>query len=232
VGTTEDRAAVRKRCREATLEALRQLGGSARREQIRERALEIARFTAAELAWPAPEAGREKYNTLVEHQLSWALTDLKRKGLVENPARGTWRLAGAVEPSAPLGPAVSLERLRELRQMPYRHYLKTPEWQRIRERALKRAQQRCQLDASHEGTLNVHHSSYARLGAEESADLVVLCDACHRRHHQTNGRPRRLDPVAPVSVPAPGALTPPGAVEVADVERTGVLRRTLRNLLS
>jgi hypothetical protein len=173
VGITEDRAAVRKRCREATLEALRQLGGSARREQIRERAIQIAGFTEDELAWPPPEAAREKYDTLVEHQLSWALTDLKRKRLVENPARGTWRLAGTVEPSGPPGLAVSLERLRELRQIRYRHYLKTPEWQRVRERALKRAQQRCQLDASHGGTLHVHHSSYARLGAEESADLEI-----------------------------------------------------------
>ncbi len=31
--------------------------------------------------------------------------------------------------------------------------------------------------------LEVHHRTYANLGCEEHADLVVLCDFCHGKHH-------------------------------------------------
>jgi hypothetical protein len=80
-----------------------------------------------------------------DHQLSWALTDLRRDGFLQNPARGLWAFAGAALES--LEPAVQASapaaRVRELQLMPYRDYLRTPEWRRTRGAALERALTRC-----------------------------------------------------------------------------------------
>jgi hypothetical protein len=38
--------------------------------------------------------------------------------------------------------------------------------------------------------LDVHHRSYARLGAELPADLEVLCRPCHGAEHGKNADPR------------------------------------------
>jgi restriction endonuclease Mrr len=175
------------------LDALRTLGGDARREAILERAQAAGGFTPRELAAQPPEAAAEKYARLVDHDLSWALTNLKRDGLVENPKWGIWRLTSAAHP--PLEPSVdepvAVERLAELRAMPYRLYLRTPEWRRTRAAALLRAGNACSLDVTHTELLEVHHRTYERLGAELVTDLVALCHSCHELHHAEHGRPRR-----------------------------------------
>jgi 5-methylcytosine-specific restriction endonuclease McrA len=66
--------------------------------------------------------------------------------------------------------------------MPYSEYLETPEWDKTRKAALKRAHYRCQLCNAH-GVLHVHHKTYENLGREPSQDLIVLCKDCHRKHH-------------------------------------------------
>lgn len=75
------------------------------------------------------------------------------------------------------------ERERELRTMPYRDYLQTPEWADRRSGALRRARYRCQTCAEG-GKLHVHHRTYVRRGAEYSSDLIVLCADCHRLFHE------------------------------------------------
>jgi 5-methylcytosine-specific restriction endonuclease McrA len=75
------------------------------------------------------------------------------------------------------------ERSRELRTMPYRDYLQTPEWQTTRSNALRRARFRCQACAEG-GNLHVHHRTYVRRGAEYASDLIVLCADCHRVFHE------------------------------------------------
>jgi hypothetical protein len=65
----------------------------------------------------------------------------------------------------------------------YQWYLGTSDWRTIRNRALARAGYRCQRCGSKRDP-NVHHLSYARLGAELDADLEVLCFVCHRGHHK------------------------------------------------
>jgi len=181
------------------LDALRTLGGDARREAILERALADGGFTPRELAAPPPEAAGEKYSRLVDHDLSWALTNLKRDGLVENPKWGAWSLTSAallpVEPA--VDEPVAVERLAELRAMPYRLYLRTPEWRRTRAAALLRADNACSLNVTHTDSLEVHHRTYERLGAELIMDLVVLCHSCHELHHLEHGRSRRGHPAAP-----------------------------------
>jgi hypothetical protein len=193
-----ERRALRQRARTATLGALRALGGEARREAIHEWAVKHAGFTPRELATPPPAGAAEKYPSLVEHDLSWALTNLKRDGLVENPKWSVWRLTAAAEPpdEAIADQPVDTERLAELRAMPYRLYLRTPEWRRTRMAALVRAGNACSLDVTHTERLEVHHRTYERLGAELVTDLVVLCHSCHELHHKKYGLPRREKQIA------------------------------------
>lgn len=78
-------------------------------------------------------------------------------------------------------------RMRELAAMPYREYLRSPEWQDVRQRHLKAAQYRCQL-CNKGGLLDVHHRSYANRGKEyfnwwRDKNLIVLCRSCHARFH-------------------------------------------------
>ena len=194
-----ERRALSQKARTAMFDALRALGGDARREAILERALADGGFSLRELAAPPPEGAGEKYARLVDHDLSWALTNLKRDGLVENPKWGTWRLTNAalLPVEAVVDEHVAVERLAELCAMPYRLYLRTPEWRRTRAAALLRAGNSCSLDVTHTDGLEVHHRTYERLGAELVTDLVVLCHACHRLHHKEYGRPRRERSAAP-----------------------------------
>ena len=196
----------------ATLNAIRALGGEAGRYEIRDRALHDGGFTPRELAAPAPAAKAAQYERLVEYRLSWALTNLKHDGLLENPSRGVWRLAGAAReaPAVACEEPVFVDRAEELQRMPYRDYLRTPEWRVTRAAALERAGHSCSLDVTHTEELEVHHRTYERLGRELAADLVVLCQVCHALHHQQFGRPgpRPSRPVslAPIAARAPRSL--------------------------
>lgn len=181
-----------RKAREATLEALRALGGEAHRSAIRDRALEHGDFTSRELAAPAPQRARRKHDRAVEEKLSFAPGDLEKKGLVERLGGGVWRLASALPQPLSLVDAVpSRQRLAELQAMPHWKYLRTPEWKRRREAALDRAAHACALDATHTDRLEVHHRSYERYGEELDVDLTVLCHDCHQLHHLERGRPRR-----------------------------------------
>lgn len=55
-------------------------------------------------------------------------------------------------------------------------------WKARREEALDRRGRRCELCRA-TSRLQVHHNTYERVGAELPDDLVVLCNACHARHH-------------------------------------------------
>jgi restriction endonuclease Mrr len=187
-----ERRELRGKARKATLNALSAFGGEATRASVIERALADGGFTPRELAAAPPEAAGEKFDRAVDHELAWVLTNLKRDGLVENPKWGTWRLVGA----ATEGPTLVAEsypavRVAELQAMPYRRYLRSPEWRRTRAAALLRAGNACALDVRHTDKLEVHHRTYERLGEELASDVVVLCRTCHRLHHAQLGRPRR-----------------------------------------
>lgn len=206
-----ERRELRRKAREATLTALRDLGGQGAREAIKARAVEVGRFSPRELSAVAVERSGAKPGRLVDQQLSWALSDLKRDGLVANPERGTWELTDAAR------------RLDELQRMPYDEYLNTPEWERTRAAALERAQYSCALDVGHTDGLEVQHRTRERLGAEHPADLVVLCASCLELFQDEAGRPRRtgsIPPPVPQSVPQP--VIPITAV--AD-RKQGLLRR-------
>lgn len=74
-------------------------------------------------------------------------------------------------------------RLHELRSMPYRDYLKTPEWDKTRKAAYRRANHTCQRCRRTGVMLNVHHKTYDNLGREPAKDLIVLCCYCHKKIH-------------------------------------------------
>lgn len=226
-----ERRQLRLKTRTATLEALGSLGGEARRGAICERALADGGFTPRELAAPGPESAAGKFARMVDYQLNWALTNLKRDGLVENPRWSVWRLAGAALETSP--PAIDDEtapdRLTQLRSMSYREYLRTPEWRRTRAAAILRAGGCCSLDVTHTDGLEVHHRTYERLGEELASDLTVLCRACHRLHHKEHGRPRRQPTPPPRRRPAPFE---PGVAarliaEATAQRRPSLLRRLL-----
>lgn len=181
---------MRLKVRKSVLEAMRQLHGGGERSDILARALAIGGFTERELQAPAAARHRNKHQRQIDHDLSWALTDLKRDGLATNPARGTWKLTDAalVEPELPIAEEATGHRLVELRAMPYDDYLRTPEWKMTRAAALVRADHQCAMDPSHTGILEVHHRHYERRGAELPSDLIVLCRACHQVHHRTTGQ--------------------------------------------
>lgn len=80
-------------------------------------------------------------------------------------------------------PSITDERLAQLRSMPYSDYLKSPEWLRRRQVALKVMDYRCQLCNSAE-SLQVHHRDYSRLGCERMTDLIILCTECHTLFHE------------------------------------------------
>jgi hypothetical protein len=213
----EERLEIRRRVEDAVVDALRQLGGSGRRRVVLARAEELAAFGPQDRAVPPSPGGREHHASCVDECLHWALTNLKRQGSVDNPARGMWALAKVVAGPERLAPPVSAQRLGRLRAMPYTAYLHSAEWRRTREAALVLAGHRCQLDAAHGGPLDVHHSDYARLGEETTADVTVLCVACHRRYHHMHGRPSRPKVAQPLR-----AVDPP--------RRS--IRRRVRSLLS
>lgn len=116
---------LRLKVRRSVLEAMREMGGAGQRHDILGRALSIGSFTHRELEAEPAKHSRPKYSRLIDHDLSWALTDLKRDGLATNPTKGIWRLTAnaLMEPETPLAQAGARERLAELRLMPYDEYL-------------------------------------------------------------------------------------------------------------
>jgi HNH endonuclease len=72
-----------------------------------------------------------------------------------------------------------------LQAMPYKEYLKTPEWRETRRAAYRRADYRCQICNASETQLNAHHRSYENRARDgEESDLIVLCATCHKRVHE------------------------------------------------
>lgn len=76
------------------------------------------------------------------------------------------------------------DRAYKLKVMPYKEYLKTPEWAMTREACIERAGGKCQLCNSG-GFMYVHHRSYESRGAEKDTDLIALCRNCHERFHKS-----------------------------------------------
>ena len=68
--------------------------------------------------------------------------------------------------------------------MTYQEYLESEHWQQARVAALEKAGYKCQL-CSYRYGLEVHHNNYDNLWNESEQDLFVLCEKCHKRHHDS-----------------------------------------------
>lgn len=64
----------------------------------------------------------------------------------------------------------------------HRRYMESAQWKKLRAAVLERDNNECQACGSTE-TLQCHHNTYERLGAENMSDLVTLCTRCHTNHH-------------------------------------------------
>lgn len=71
----------------------------------------------------------------------------------------------------------------ELKRMPYKEYLQTPEWKARASSARQRFGFKCAFCSS--GVrLDVHHRTYARRGWEKEDDILPLCRDCHAVLHE------------------------------------------------
>lgn len=84
----------------------------------------------------------------------------------------------------------------ELDRMPYKQFLQTPYWRRLRAGMLLIQGARCQNNycvSSNEGSwrdegrIHVHHLDYKHRGAEAYDEIILLCEQCHRAIHSGNG---------------------------------------------
>ena len=85
--------------------------------------------------------------------------------------------------------------------MDYATYIGSAAWRRnpARLAALSDAEGHCRLCHA-DARLEVHHSTYERLGSERAADLIVLCCECHRdvtsllrERRYSSVKPKRAD---------------------------------------
>jgi hypothetical protein len=74
-------------------------------------------------------------------------------------------------------------RLDELQTMPYREYLRTPEWRERASVTYARFGWRCAV-CNGGADLEAHHRTYDRRGVEEPGDLTALCPSCHGLFHE------------------------------------------------
>jgi hypothetical protein len=84
--------------------------------------------------------------------------------------------------SAPAARELTADEIRRLRALRYEHYLQSEWWRWRRNLALREAGYQCARCGVNR-TLQVHHRSYDRLGAELASDLEVLCRGCHVGEH-------------------------------------------------
>lgn len=89
--------------------------------------------------------------------------------------------------------AIRTERLKAMGYRTYAAYLKSGRWQRRRAAFRKRAKPACIVCRSTRA-LQLHHTTYVRLGEERDADLRWLCDLCHSTLHEMDNL--GLDPAA------------------------------------
>lgn len=112
--------------------------------------------------------------------LSQTLSEVMERvllGVVEREEQGAdfvlWALNEAIWPT--------VDRLEQLAEMPYREYLRTPEWRRKRNYLI--ALLGCCQECGSTESLQVHHLNYDRRGHEWQSDLWLLCESCHRAEH-------------------------------------------------
>jgi len=85
--------------------------------------------------------------------------------------------------TAPRDPAWAA--IAQVPHMPLDEYYRSDPWRQRRQLKIAEARHACQWCGA-TSRLQVHHTTYKRKGRERRADLLVLCCACHGRHHHRN----------------------------------------------
>ena len=79
-------------------------------------------------------------------------------------------------------------KLRELGFRAYSDYLASEHWRAFKAtwipRRTRNKQPVCEFCLAGHRRLDLHHSTYKRLGAELPRDVVLICDQCHSRVHR------------------------------------------------
>lgn len=71
----------------------------------------------------------------------------------------------------------------------YKKYLLSGTWKLIREQAFEFYGRCCGLCGC-TNNLEIHHKTYVNIYFETMADLMVLCDHCHKNHHYRENKER------------------------------------------
>jgi ssDNA-binding Zn-finger/Zn-ribbon topoisomerase 1 len=71
--------------------------------------------------------------------------------------------------------------------MKYKDYLKTKYWRGFRASVLSRRRycQKCGILRTNKTIFNIHHINYKNLFNEKDEDIIVLCQDCHKKTHNT-----------------------------------------------
>jgi len=65
----------------------------------------------------------------------------------------------------------------------YQEYLKSGEWNHLKDLKLKLCKYKCDGCNESGRVMDVHHITYERIGMELLTDLVVYCRECHSKAH-------------------------------------------------
>lgn len=67
----------------------------------------------------------------------------------------------------------------------YRDYLKSAHWRQFKAEAYKHYKRKCYLCNAQgkDAQIDLHHSTYERLGGELISDVIPLCHDCHSKFH-------------------------------------------------
>ena len=75
------------------------------------------------------------------------------------------------------------ELIKEYRKNPYGERRQSKEWGILKKRIHRRDGYRCRLCGRNDLPLHLHHCSYDNYAQEKLADLITLCEECHRGFH-------------------------------------------------
>ena len=84
--------------------------------------------------------------------------------------------------------------------MKYQDQLKSPKWQKLREKIFEKRKYTCEICQSKDKQLHLHHKQYVkgRKAWMYHEDLLqVLCNDCHEEHHRDEQTDKYLSELCP-----------------------------------
>jgi 5-methylcytosine-specific restriction endonuclease McrA len=69
----------------------------------------------------------------------------------------------------------------------YREYLQSDEWAQLKIDLFKDRGYKCE-ECGNKKRLAIHHLTYENIYNENSEDLIILCEKCHKKAHGINKR--------------------------------------------